>query len=130
MAVYSWRVAVNVPMCRWKPVRSGVPQGTVLEPVPFSISISCLGSGIKCALIRKLAGTKWCRDAIQRRLGKLEKWTNVNLMIFNKSKCKMLPLGRVSTRHEHRLRGKKLLESSLAEKDLRILVDEKLNMSQ
>ena len=64
----------------------------------FNVFISDINSGIECTL-RKFAGdTKLCgavgmpeeRDAIQRDLDSLKQWTQVNLMRFNKSKCKVL----------------------------------------
>jgi len=96
-----------------------------------------MDSGIECTLSKaanniKLSGVVSIlegRDAIQRDLDMLERWACANCMRFNKAKCKVLHMGRDNPKQKYRLGGE-WVDSSPEEKDLGMLVDEKINMTR
>ncbi|KAK4823526.1 hypothetical protein QYF61_003035 [Mycteria americana] len=161
LACCTQKVAVNGSMSKWRPVMSGVPQGLVLGLALFNIFVGDMDSGIECTLSRFADNTRlhgavdtlegrdatqrdldklgrWTRanlmkvnegHALQRDLDRLDGWAEVNCMRFNKAKCKVLHLGHSNPMQRYRL-GEEWLESCLAEKDLGVFVDSRLNMSQ
>ncbi|PKU29714.1 rna-directed dna polymerase from mobile element jockey-like [Limosa lapponica baueri] len=112
-------------------------QGSVLGPSLFGIFISNLDDGIKCTLMKFADDTKWSvevdtsqgKTTLQADLDWLEEWANKNLIKFNKDKCKVLHLGKHNPGVQHRL-GSTWPGGSSVERDLGVLLDNKLSMSK
>ncbi|XP_077638367.1 triadin isoform X5 [Lonchura striata] len=130
-------VEVSGAMSKWKAVPSGVPQGSVLGLVLFNIFIGDMDSGFQCTLSEFTDDTQMCdavntmegRNNTQRDLVRLERWAQVILMKFNNAKCEVLHLVWGSPKNNIRL-GREWKEISAGEKDLGLLADEKLDMTQ
>jgi len=131
------RAVISSTESSWRPVTSGVPQRSVLGQVLFNFFSNDLDEELECTLSKfaddtKLGGVVHTSEgcaAIQRDLDRMERWAQRNLMKVHKGKCRVLHLGRNNPMHWYRL-GVDLLESSSVERDLGVLVDDRLTMRQ
>ncbi|PKU45531.1 rna-directed dna polymerase from mobile element jockey- hypothetical protein [Limosa lapponica baueri] len=88
-----------------------------------------MDSGIECTLSKFANDTKLCgavsilegRDAIRRDLDRLEGWACLNLIKFDKAKCKILQVAQGNLKYKYRLGGEWIV-SSPEVKDLGVLV--------
>ena len=116
------------------PVRSGIPQGSVLGPTLFVVFINDLPLEVTSTVRIFTDDTKIFRKisssvdsaALQADLTHLVSWSNIWQMKFNASKCKSMHLGSSNSRHVYTMDDHSL-EQVRQERDLGVIVDEKLN---
>ncbi|KAF7249330.1 putative RNA-directed DNA polymerase from transposon BS [Varanus komodoensis] len=109
------KVTISGESLGWLPVKSRDPQGSVLGQILFNLFINDMEEGVNSLMIKFADDTK---------TGALATTEEKVLQIQ-----KVLHLGHRNSCHKYRL-GDKWLESSTCERDLRVLVDCRLNMSQ
>ena len=131
------RVVVEGEESSWRPVISGVPQGSVLGPILFLIYINDLENEIGSNILKFADDTKLFRRVesqedrhqLQVDLNKLVKWAEKWQMLFNKDKCKCLHIGQANAKKNYLMNNTVLL-STEREKDVGVVVSSDMKVSE
>lgn len=131
------RVVLNGTNSDRETIRSGIPQGSVLGPLLFTIFVNDLSVKLPVRMLKFADDAKiFCnvssqedRLALQENLDRVVEWANDNNMKFNEIKSKVLRFGRASIPCGYAAHGS-VLEEVNVQKDLGVMTDGLLRFSK
>jgi hypothetical protein len=118
---------------RFENITSGVPQGTVLGPLLFSLYINDLllvnfkSKVLAFADDLKIIGND--SKGVQEDLNQIVKWCESNCMLINKEKCSVIHFGKNNRQRSYNV-SNYILEDKKSDRDLGLIVDNKLTFAQ
>ena len=128
------RVVLGSKMSNWKQVGSGVPQGSILGPILFTIFINDMPDVVE-AIMKLFADDSKTYKAIetfhditliQEDINKLLKWSILWQLPLNLCKCKCIHYGKDNPNHQYTIGNINLCTDS-GEKDLGVCFDMSLD---
>ena len=131
------RVVVDGEVSSWKPVLSGVPQGSVLGPILFLVYINDLEEGVTGNILKFADDTKLFRKTkeigdkqkLQDDIDKLVRWCEKWQMLFNFGKCKCLHTGPGNTGMNYEMGGT-ILSKTAKEKYLGVSMNANMKVAE
>ena len=133
------RTSVNASFSDWKEIETGVPQGSILGPLLFSIFLSNIFYFINNRNLCNYAddntiyyigkSLNMVKETLKINFLIMQKWFYEKHIVLNPGKCHYLVLGNRSNSDTINVNGKKLASSSY-EKLLGILIDRDLSFDK
>ena len=128
------RVCLGGKYSNWQDVTSGIPQGSVLGPILFTIFINDMPDAVKSCMKLFADDAKIFNaienihdiNLIQEDIHKLLQWSTKWQLPLNLSKCKCIHYGKRNPGHKYSIGNLTLSEDS-EEKDVGVLFDSSLD---
>ena len=135
------KVRVNGEESRWAPVLSGIPQGSIMGPILFSLFVNDLPQEVHSLISLFADDTKIhipltsdeAATQLQEDLWTLESWAERMQMRFHPNKCKIMHLGHNNPKKDYYMHNTDgtmhRLEETEVEKDLGVYIDNELKFT-